>query len=299
MKAYHLAEIRAPPAPATRIIQKQKSRLNERKVGIKMTKVEIIDYLNSKEVSFRLVMTEEGEKFCVMFGNLEYTFSSKEFKNEEEVYETIVYPWKITHDETLKNRLTEQIQDFENVKKKLRIRLIHNIPEDMLCRKHYDFYEEVYVEVGVLSIRLKKAMLDIYEVSEAEIFEIAEKNTQLLPQIYLNVKEQIEQGSDLNLPKGPEMYAFKYDEKAYGAAILMNANALAFMSQKLKGDFYIIPSSIHEIILFTLNGEEEKGFIEKMKQDVEEVNTLMVEEQEILSYHVFKFSAEKKELICF
>ena len=71
------------------------------------------------------------------------------------------------------------------------------------------------------------------------------------------------------------------------------------MSQKLKGDFYIIPSSIHEIILFTLNGEEEKGFIEKMKQDVEEVNTLMVEEQEILSYHVFKFSAEKKELICF
>lgn len=169
----------------------------------------------------------------------------------------------------------------------------------MLCRKHYDFYEEVYVEVGVLSIRLKKAMLDIYEVSEAEIFEIAEKNTQLLPQIYLNVKEQIEQGSDLNLPKGPEMYAFKYDEKAYGAAILMNTNALAFMSQKLKGDFYIIPSSIHEIILFTLNGEEEKGFIEKMKQDVEEVNTLMVEEQEILSYHVFKFSAEKKELICF
>ena len=79
----------------------------------------------------------------------------------------------------------------------------------------------------------------------------------------------------------------------------MNTNALAFMSQKLKGDFYIIPSSIHEIILFTLNGEEEKGFIEKMKQDVEEVNTLMVEEQEILSYHVFKFSAEKKELICF
>lgn len=53
------------------------------------------------------------------------------------------------------------------------------------------------------------------------------------------------------------------------------------------------------LILFTLNGEEEKGFIEKMKQDVEEVNTLMVEEQEILSYHVFKFSAEKKELICF
>lgn len=118
---------------------------------MKMTKVEMVNYLKSKKVPFRFVMTGQGEKLGVMFGDLEHTFSFEDFRNEEEVYETIVFPWQIIHNETSKNRLAEQILNFEYAKKKLRVRLIHEILGDMLCRKCYDFYEEVYMEIGILS----------------------------------------------------------------------------------------------------------------------------------------------------
>lgn len=147
---------------------------------------------------------------------------------------------------------------------------------------------------------MKKTILNEYGVSEEKIFEIAEKNMQTLPKTCLDIKKMIGEESSSHSPEDLEMYAFKYDKESYGAAILMDINALTFMSKKLKGDFYIIPSSIHEIILVTLNDkEEEEEFIKKIKQDVKEVNSRFVEEQDILSYHVFKFSAEKRELICF
>lgn len=168
---------------------------------MKMTKVEMVNYLKSKKVPFRFVMTGQGEKLGVMFGDLEHTFSFEGFRNEEEVYETIVFPWQIIHNETSKNRLAEQILNFEYAKKKLRVRLIHEILGDMLCRKCYDFYEEVYMEVGILSIRLKKTILNEYGVSEEEIFEIAEKNMQTFPKTCLDIKKLIGEESRSHSPE--------------------------------------------------------------------------------------------------
>ncbi|HIX28506.1 MAG TPA: hypothetical protein H9858_02275, partial [Candidatus Blautia stercoravium] len=61
--------------------------------------------------------------------------------------------------------------------------------------------EEVYMEVGILSIRLKKTILNEYGVSEEEIFEIAEKNMQTFPKTCLDIKKLIGEESRSHSPE--------------------------------------------------------------------------------------------------
>lgn len=63
-------------------------------------------------------------------------------------------------------------------------------------------------------------------------------------------------------------------------------------------NFYIIPSSVHELILLSeMPGQEQ--CIEELNQMVQEVNRDMVAEEEVLADHMYFYDAESKEIqIC-
>ena len=58
-----------------------------------------------------------------------------------------------------------------------------------------------------------------------------------------------------------------------------------FLLQKMNCDFYILPSIIHEVLL--LPKEESEGDISELNLMIHDVNATQVQEEEILSDHVY------------
>ncbi len=59
------------------------------------------------------------------------------------------------------------------------------------------------------------------------------------------------------------------------------------------GDFYIIPSSVHEVILMPHDGMLPE---EAMKEMIYDINRTQVEPEEMLSDSLHYYDAEKKEI---
>ena len=66
------------------------------------------------------------------------------------------------------------------------------------------------------------------------------------------------------------------------------------VGQKLGENYYILPSSIHEVIVVPESKSPVKQDLEEM---VREINETQVEEEEILSYRAYYFSRKENRLI--
>ena len=87
--------------------------------------------------------------------------------------------------------------------------------------------------------------------------------------------------------KGPKMYVAGNESKNYGAAVILYEDFLASFAKKIQSDFYILPSSVHEVILIPVENEESE--ISRLKDMVYEVNHTEVCAEEILSDSVYLF----------
>ena len=79
-------------------------------------------------------------------------------------------------------------------------------------------------------------------------------------------------------------------QRQYGAASILYTQYLQLLAVKLNRNFFILPSSVHEVILLPDCGLER----EPLKQMVEEVNETQVAAEEVLSDSVYYYDREKK-----
>ena len=87
--------------------------------------------------------------------------------------------------------------------------------------------------------------------------------------------------------KGPQMYVVSSTSKNFGAAAILYESFLMDFAKETKSDYYILPSSIHEVILIPVDKENEE--ISHLKHMVYEVNHSEMAEEEILSDAIYVF----------
>mgnify|MGYP007017245746 CR=1 FL=1 len=87
--------------------------------------------------------------------------------------------------------------------------------------------------------------------------------------------------------KGPRMYVAGNESQNFGAATILYDAFLAEFANELKTDFYILPSSVHEVILIPVENEENEA--ERLKIMVREVNHTELDAEEILSDSIYIF----------
>ena len=124
------------------------------------------------------------------------------------------------------------------------------------------------------------------------------ENTNLSVKITEDMIEPIIQemfGKIYTEPKGPKMYVAGNESKNYGAAVILYENFLANFARKMQCNFYILPSSIHEVILLPV--ENENDDISRLKEMVYEVNHTELSEEEILSDSLYMFNWENGNII--
>lgn len=84
-------------------------------------------------------------------------------------------------------------------------------------------------------------------------------------------------------------------EKFYGAAaIIYGKDKIRGLAEKEGNDIVIIPSSVHECILFPY---DESMPFELLNAMVNEVNTSEVKEEEILSDHVYMYDRQTDRIV--
>ncbi|WP_370806350.1 DUF5688 family protein [Eubacterium ventriosum] len=76
-----------------------------------------------------------------------------------------------------------------------------------------------------------------------------------------------------------------------GAALLFNEDVLERISEVMNGDYYIIPSSIHEVIVLKEMPAPE------LNQMIAEVNNTQVEPEDVLSYNAQYYDSRNKTLV--
>ena len=88
------------------------------------------------------------------------------------------------------------------------------------------------------------------------------------------------------------LYVATNQSKTNGASIMLFPNFPDTVGMLL-GDYFVLPSSIHEILLLPADGAMESSELLKM---VHEVNASTVAAEEVLSENVYRYDVAKKEL---
>ena len=201
------------------------------------------------------------------------------------------------------------ILDWEEAKKMVAYKVINREKNEELLvktphRDVLDLSKVCYLSLnqGDGSILIHKQLFDMWHIDEEELFQTAEKNTpRLFPPSLKSVHDVVcelwEEGFGEEAKVSADcqigMYLLTNKQKHTGAGVIFYDGILKDMAQAFGGDFYILPSSTHEVIILPV---VEGGSAEELAEMVKEINAAMVDKEEILSNHVYCYKRETKEL---
>lgn len=168
-------------------------------------------------------------------------------------------------------------------------------------------------EEGIGTIRITNEHVKLWNASTTELLALAQKNTRrLFPESIRSMEEVMrsifmEESKDNSrqtntddlmeqflfdntVSTHPKMYILTNQKGINGASCLLYKDVLRKFADLVCSDFYILPSSIHEIILVPTGINMNKEALSRM---VQEVNSTQVAAEEVLSDRVYYFSREK------
>ncbi len=136
-------------------------------------------------------------------------------------------------------------------------------------------------------------MAEEWGADEADLFRAALQNTPRLLGDKLNgMRELLPVSEDLP-DSGPELlYVLTNRECFYGASVLVYSGKVRELADRLGTDLYILPSSIHEVILTPYDPERRDGLAEI----VQKTNALDVCEEDVLSDSVYLYERKKDQI---
>lgn len=211
-----------------------------------------------------------------------------------------------------------KITDFDQVKDHIICKLVNaEMNAEYLADKPHTQVEDLAVmyavdlgggEGGKMTAPITNALMEQYGVTTQELHDIAIHN---LAESQIEFKTMRDVLIDMMFPDGisendprafmippeeenPSMYVLSNSEKLNGAAALLDAKTMEDISEKLGGDFIVLPSSIHECIVLPVNEDMDRHTLEAMVQDV---NAGQVAPEERLSDHVYMYDSQEKELV--
>ena len=189
-------------------------------------------------------------------------------------------------------------KDWDKAKQKIIMKLINtkkneelleNIPSApfydlsiIFCVAVCDFMNEY------ATILIHNEHLNFWDITQEELYEIAKENTpMLLPYLFEDMKNIIGEPVNVSFPQEMEMYLLTNRTKINGAVSITYKGLLEEIAEKLNDNFYIVPSSIHEVLIIPWKSVKEKYTFKDFSEMIEEVNETQLMDDEVLSNHIY------------
>lgn len=98
-------------------------------------------------------------------------------------------------------------------------------------------------------------------------------------------------GSDLIEPF--PIYVLSNQHRLNGSSCILYQHLLHDFARRIGSDFYILPSSVHEVLLIPADNQISMSTLSSMVRDV---NSSQLAREEILSDHVYYYSLETDQI---
>lgn len=151
----------------------------------------------------------------------------------------------------------------------------------------------------IVSAVVTNDILKAYDLDENVLIDLALLNSVgLFPAVVEDINTIMAQlmgipASELNTPEDvSDQIVVTNTDNAFGASALFYSGVMEELARRHNGNYFILPSSIHEIITVPDDG---KITYEELKEMVTEINHAQVSPEERLSDEVYYYDATKKE----
>ncbi|MGN0170530.1 MAG: DUF5688 family protein [Lachnospiraceae bacterium] len=208
----------------------------------------------------------------------------------------------------------EFFSNYEKVKKRIAYKLIHYQRNQELLKQipHIPYLDLAicfycYAQTGPGSqatILIHNEHLEMWKIDETTLYETARLNTPMLfPHTLTSMNafmenyhdpffQEIKEAPSFSIP----MYILSNKSNLFGASCMLYDNLLSQLSIEFHNSFYILPSSLHELILIPSQQKDDLACFSAMVQDVNKNHVAPVD---ILSDHAYFFNKASQEILCF
>lgn len=249
---------------------------------------------------------EEGETFRDIMDEVIRIYEESRMKENMDMSFFLEY-------ENMKNRVVYKIISYEKNKD-----LLVQVPHIPFLDLAIVFYCHVPKrELGSATILIYNNHLDMWKITKEQLYQDAKRNTpRIMPARLLAMEEVMKELLMKEIKVGKEeegkneiaqqlmealaeetisgkMYVLGNQMKLFGAAVLLYEHVLEAIADKIQSNFFILPSSIHEVILIPDDEEMEAEELWKM---VCEINATEVEPEEVLTDSIYYFSRKNKKI---
>lgn len=152
-------------------------------------------------------------------------------------------------------------------------------------------------EDGISTALITKQELEMWRISLHELLLAAQRNTRrLFPPRIMDLNRLLQQmGKDMSaFEMSLPMYVMTNEQQINGATVLIYDNVLEEFARQKNTSFFILPSSIHEMILVPA---EDFGDPAGLTEMVKEANHSIVALGDILSDTVYYYDLEQKKIV--
>lgn len=149
---------------------------------------------------------------------------------------------------------------------------------------------------SVGTVLVTNSLCDKLGIDHGKLLETAMENTKKHGFQIVSMAAMLEGmfgGEEIADDGAPGLCVVTNAEKMNGASVMMFPELFADYAKRMRGDFYVIPSSIHEVLLFPEEGLD----VRDMRAMVAEVNATQVAPDEVLSDNVYLYKADTNELV--
>ncbi len=197
-------------------------------------------------------------------------------------------------------------REFKKVKDRICYRLVSKEQNQELLKKvPYMEYLDLAIcfyyayqgdALGCGSILIHNTHIEMWKTTKEELFKLAQYNTQLLfPWECRSMEDTISEIMDSRQEQVAEMQEFlgvmpmkilSNVNRVQGAICILYPGVLKQLADREQKNLFIMPSSIHEVILLPDSGCENA---KQLKEMVTEVNSTQVEPEEVLSNNLYYY----------
>lgn len=215
------------------------------------------------------------------------------------------------------NKVTEDfdisiVTDFERAKNRICYKLVNaKRNADLLAEVPYVMVEDLAVifyivatqdASGTGTITIRNNIFDMWQITVEELYQISLDNTQrmfrgrvtsmmnVMTEImaYEMDEEYANEFFDMMADGDIPMFVATNTAKFNGAGVILYKDLLKTFAEKIGGDFYILPSSVHETLFIPADDAFDVDYLHQM---VKEVNATEVSPEEYLSDSVYRYNS--------
>lgn len=194
--------------------------------------------------------------------------------------------------------------NWEEVREKLSIRLVNYAwNKERLSKMPHKRFLDLAVTFQVVlykngydtaSVEVQKEMMKIWKKDTEDLWTAATANLSKEDFQIRDIEDVIEESAGVRLNEQrdgrPLCYVLTNDAMKNGAVGVFRTDMLMELAERVEKDLFIIPSSVHEVLLVPDDGKNEA---ESLKDMVRKVNEEVVDRADLLSNGLYYFSRKE------